>query len=52
PAAARNDERIRIWLHKHLEEPRFDNPMGKMPSFAELPETTREDIIAYVLTLH
>jgi hypothetical protein len=38
-------------LSFHVEEPRFDNPYARMPSFAKaLPEDVRNDIIAYLMT--
>ncbi len=44
-------ERARVWLHYHLEEPRFDNPYARMPSFAlALSEDIRNDIITYLMT--
>lgn len=43
--------RIKIWLRHHLEEPRFDNPLARMPSFSVIPSEQREDIIAFLMTL-
>ncbi len=48
---ARGEKRMETWIHYHLEEPRFDNPYGRMPSFAALPTKDREDIIAFLKTL-
>jgi hypothetical protein len=48
---AKGNERIRIWLRNHVEEPRFDNPSARMPGFAKsLPETVKNDIIGYLMT--
>ena len=45
-----DDALLRIWLKHHIEEPRFDNPFSKMPSFAEvLDETQREEIVVYLM---
>lgn len=50
-AEAEGDRRIEQWLHHHLEEPRFDHPYAKMPSFAfSLPEEHREDIINFLMS--
>ncbi len=49
---AKRDERIKVWLPFHLEEPRFDNPYARMPGFAKaLSEGVRNDIITYLKTL-
>lgn len=49
--AAPSKERVRVWLQNHLEEPRFDHPFAKMPSFAlGLTREKRNDIIAYLLS--
>lgn len=51
-AAKPGKPRVRVWLKHHLEEPRFDNLYGKMPSFAEsLSSAYRDDVIAYLMTL-
>jgi len=47
--AAKGEERLRVWLKHHLEEPRFDNPRARMPAFAHIDEETREAIITYLL---
>jgi hypothetical protein len=31
--AAQGQERVQLWTRYHLLEPRFDNPMAKMPQF-------------------
>lgn len=44
-------DRIKTWLAYHLEEPRFDHPFAKMPSFAEaLRPDDRSAIIEYLMT--
>lgn len=49
--SAEGDRRLEVWLHHHLEEPRFDHLYAKMPSFAmSLPEDHRNDIIAYLMS--
>jgi Glucose / Sorbosone dehydrogenase/Cytochrome c len=48
---AKDEKRTRVWLEHHLEEPRFDNPYARMPSFAALPMQDREHIIAFLSTL-
>lgn len=50
--AAEGDERKRVWLRNHLEEPRFDNLYGQMPSFSSLTERERDDIIEFLLSLN
>lgn len=47
--APRGPERKRIWLHHHIEEPRFDNVFARMPSFASVPRSEREDIVRFLL---
>jgi hypothetical protein len=48
----RNGEaRIRCWLTHHLEEPRFDNALARMPSLRLLPEDDRSAVIEYLMTL-
>jgi mono/diheme cytochrome c family protein len=43
--------RLKAWLTNHLEEPRFDHPFAKMPSFsATLTPEKREDIMSYVIS--
>ena len=50
PAA---DERVRIWLHHHLLEPRFDNLFARMPSFSQaLTKKQRTEIIDFLMTRH
>ena len=48
---AKVENRRRAWLDHHLEEPRFDNPYARMPSFAALPKQDREHVIAFLNTL-
>ena len=47
--AAKGDERLRVWLRHHLEEPRFDNPRARMPGFGHIDEETRQAIVTYLL---
>jgi glucose/arabinose dehydrogenase len=47
--AAPGPKRKEAWLHHHIEEPRFDNPFGRMPPFAAIPLAERQDIIRYLL---
>jgi len=48
---SQRQDRIRVWLPYHLDEPRFDNPYARMPSFSKaLSEDIRNDIIAYLMT--
>ncbi|GIW87159.1 MAG: glucose dehydrogenase [Isosphaeraceae bacterium] len=50
-AAKPGKQRVRTWLKHHLEEPRFDNLYGKMPSFAEsLSPEYRNDVIAFLMS--
>lgn len=49
--AVDDDSLLAIWLKHHLEEPRFDNPFGKMPGFADaISETQREEIIDFLMS--
>ncbi len=48
--AAAGDERIRLWLHHHLEDPTFDNLRAQMPAFNLLPQPQRDAIIDYLMT--
>jgi len=47
--AAKDDQRVRVWLRNHIEEPRFDNPRARMPGFAHLDENIRQAIVTYLL---
>ena len=47
---AKGDNRRRVWLHHHIEQPKFDNPFATMPSFEALPKEQRADIIEYLMT--
>ncbi len=47
---ATEENRLRVWLKHHLEEPRFDNPHAKMPSFQLVPEQDRDEIIEFLLS--
>ena len=49
-AGAPSDDKYRVWLKHHLEEPRFDNPFAKMPNFKKLPEEQRNDIISFLMS--
>lgn len=49
--ATKGPERFRVWLRHHIEEPRFDNPFAKMPSFLNsLSSGQIEDVIEYLAT--
>jgi glucose/arabinose dehydrogenase/mono/diheme cytochrome c family protein len=48
--AAVGDERIRVWLHHHLEDPTFDHLRAQMPAFNLLPQPQRDAIIDYLMT--
>ena len=47
--SADKEKRKWVWLHHHIEEPRFDNPFATMPSFQSLPKDQRDDIAEYLL---
>ena len=47
---AGGEGRVRTWLTNHIEEPRFDNPRGRMPTFTTLPQATRGDIIEFLMS--
>ncbi|MBM3263711.1 MAG: cytochrome c [candidate division Zixibacteria bacterium] len=49
--SAQGDERIRYWLIKHLENPRFDHPDGLMPTFRHLTPEQTDQLIAFLFTL-
>lgn len=47
----KGDQRLRVWIKNHLEEPRFDNLQAKMPSFeSALKPEVRNDIIEFLMT--
>jgi hypothetical protein len=43
-------ERVRVWLHHHLEEPRFDNARAKMPSMAFVAPEVRSEIVEFLMS--
>lgn len=44
-------ERLRVWLRRHIENPRFDNPKGKMPAFASLSGEDSGYLIEFLMSL-
>jgi len=47
--SARGSARVDAWLPHHLEEPRFDHPWARMPSFVALSPDDRRAIMEFVL---
>ena len=45
------DDRVRIWLDAHLNNPRFDHLGGQMPSYGHLTSEQMERLAAYLFTL-
>ncbi len=45
------EARIRVWLHAHFKNPRFDHFMGRMPTFAHLTQQQVEQLTEFLFTL-
>jgi hypothetical protein len=47
---AGGEERVRVWIGHHLEEPRFDHPFAKMPSFAyAMKPAQRAEVVEHLM---